>query len=132
MTIEDAEFEKFVSEAIDSLPEQTAHTNNVAFVIEDEPSFEQRQKLNLMPGHSLFGLYEGIPLTKRLNNYSLVLPDKITIFKNPLVSYTSNIAELKEQIKRTVWHEIAHHYGLDHDQIYNLQKRSKRKKPDNH
>lgn len=69
----------------------------------------------------LLGLYEGIPLTKRGTNYSGVLPDKITMFKNPILALSHNQNDLFEQIKRTLWHEIAHYYGLDHDRIDKIQ-----------
>jgi len=94
---------------------------NLAVVVEDEPTAEQRHKLHLVDGLTLYGLYEGIPLTKRGNNYSLVLPDKITIFKNPIENNCRDIKQLKEQVLNTVWHEIAHHYGLNHDRIKELE-----------
>lgn len=119
-------FEELTAEAINSLPNHyTDNMKNVAIVIEDEPSEAQRQKLHLVNGVTLYGLYEGIPLTQRSGNYSLVLPDKITIFKNPIVQGANSMDALREQIKRTVWHEIAHHYGLDHDRINELERKSK-------
>lgn len=118
------QFDLLVSEAIDSLPsEYIDNMSNVAIVVEDEPNEEQRTKLHLVNGVTLYGLYEGIPLTRRSGNYSMVLPDKITIFRLPIVYGSTDIAALKEQIKRTVWHEIAHHYGLDHDRINELEQK---------
>ncbi|MDQ3093989.1 MAG: metallopeptidase family protein [bacterium] len=122
MHLSDEEFEQIVNEAIDSLEEQTAHTKNLAIVTADDPSPDQREKLKLMPGHTLFGLYEGIPLIRRGSGYSMVLPDKITIFKNPILAVSPDIVNLKRHVKRTVWHEIAHHYGLDHE---DMEKRMK-------
>jgi len=125
ITVTSEEFNQYASEAVDSLPKQYLdHLNNVAIVVEDEPTPEQRQKLHLVNGVTLFGLYEGIPLTNRGSNYSLVLPDKITIFKLPIEASCSSLDELKEQIKRTLWHEIAHHYGLGHDRIHELENKS--------
>lgn len=119
------EFEQFVSDAIDSLPPSYIdNMKNVVIVVEDDPTPEQREKLHLVDGVTLYGLYEGIPLTQRGSNYSLVLPDKITIFKNPIMQNSVNIPALKEQIKRTVWHEIAHHYGLGHKRIHELEHKS--------
>lgn len=104
------------------LPQQyIERLNNVAIVYEDEPSAEQRQKLKLRCDQSLFGLYEGIPLTKRGAGYNLVLPDKITIFKNPIIDFSNDLEGFKQQVKRTLWHEIAHYYGLDHDRIHHLE-----------
>lgn len=116
-------FEKMVADAIDSLPERfTKYLNNVAIVWDDEPSSEQRKKLHLRGDQTLFGLYEGIPLTGRMNNYNLVLPDKITVFKRPLEWASHDIDSLFINIKHTLWHEIAHHHGLDHDRINELEK----------
>jgi predicted Zn-dependent protease with MMP-like domain len=127
MQISNEQFERLVSWAIDSLPSQYIdNVNNLAFVIEDEPTEEQKQKLNLGSSNTLYGLYEGIPLTKRNGNYSLVLPDKITIFKRPILQNSENLQQLKKQIKETVWHEIAHHYGLNHQDIN--QRKSKKSK----
>ncbi|MEI6237645.1 MAG: metallopeptidase family protein [Candidatus Saccharibacteria bacterium] len=125
MYLTDINFGLLVSEAIDSLPSQYIdNLDNVAVVIENEPTEEQRQKLHLVGGLTLYGLYEGIPRTKRSGNYSLVLPDKITIFKNPILNNCSDIKQLKHQIAETVWHEIAHHYGLDHKRINELKNKN--------
>lgn len=117
------QFEEFVAEAIDAIPKKYAERmNNVGFVVEDEPNEEQRQKLHLVDGATLYGLYEGIPLTQRTSGYSMVLPDKITLFKKPMEWTSNTLNDLKEQIKHTIWHELAHHFGLNHDQIYKLEK----------
>lgn len=112
------QFEEFVGDALDALPKRyQERLNNVVIVAEDQPNEEQRQKFHLYNGRTLFGLYEGIPLTRRGNNYSGVVPDKITIFKLPTEFASNSEAELKEQIRHTVWHEVAHYYGLDHIDI---------------
>ena len=117
-TVSQKQFEDFVAQALDALPERyQEHLSNVVIVVEDEPNDEQRQKFHLYNGRTLFGLYEGIPLTRRGNYYSGVVPDKITIFKHPTEASASNENELKEQIRHTVWHEVAHYYGLDHFDI---------------
>ena len=117
--ISEQEFEELVSQALDSLPEKyVSRINNVAIVTENNPSPEQRQKLHLHNGNLLFGLYEGIPLTQRGNNYTFVVPDKITIFKDPIESVSHNHEDLKERVRHTLWHEIAHFFGLGHDAIY--------------
>jgi predicted Zn-dependent protease with MMP-like domain len=126
MYIDEKTFEALTSEAIDSLPkEYIDNMDNVAIVVEDEPSEEQKKKLHLCDNQLLFGLYEGIPKISRSANYSFVPPDKITIFKNPILEVSDTLDELKNQIKRTVWHEIAHHYGLDHDRIHELENKSR-------
>jgi predicted Zn-dependent protease with MMP-like domain len=112
-------FEDFIAAALDALPERyQKHLNNVVIVAEDDPSPEQRVKLHLHDGMTLFGLYEGIPLTQRGNGYSMVLPDKITIFKNPSEASAQSEHQLIEQVRHTVWHEVAHYYGLDHIDIH--------------
>lgn len=117
----DEEFEEIVGKALDSLPEKyTNKLDNVAIVIADEPTPEQREKLKLRCDQSLFGLYEGVPQTARGNYYSMVLPDKITIFKLPIARVSHDDKGLFKQVRHTLWHEIAHHFGLAHKQIHHL------------
>lgn len=124
MDITDDVFESLIANALDELPEKYVRSlNNVAIVYADEPTPEQRTKLKLRCDQTLFGLYEGIPQTSRGDGYTLVLPDKITIFKLPILAATDSIEELKTQIKHTLWHEIAHHFGLDHERIHFLEHR---------
>jgi len=120
--VSDKEFEQLINESMDELPQEYIKgLQNVSVTYEDEPSPEQRVKLKLRCHQSLYGLYEGVPRTQRGSNYSLVLPDKITIFKKPMIHSVRNMVELKAQIKNTLWHEIAHHYGLDHYRIHELE-----------
>lgn len=122
MEISDEQFEKLINESMDELPQQyITGLKNVAITFEDMPTELQRQKQKLGPHQTLLGLYEGIPLTKRNSNYSLVLPDKITLFKLPILAASRDLASLKAQVKHTLWHEIAHYYGLDHDRIHGLE-----------
>ena len=121
--IPDQTFEQLIAEALDALPERYAkNLNNVVITYEDEPNAEQRQKLALRCNETLFGLYEGIPLTQRGMGYNLVLPDKITLFKLPLVQASVNLEQLQAQIKHTLWHEVGHYFGLDHGRIGELEK----------
>lgn len=121
----DDEFSKMIGEALDELPEKyTAKLDNVLITYEDEPSPEQRKKLKLACNQSLFGLYEGIPLTRRGNGFSGQLPDKITLFKLPIFYFSGgDEARFKAQLKHTLWHEIAHYFGLDHGRIHKLENR---------
>lgn len=117
----DDEFDTIISEALDSLPQKyTSRLKNVAIIYEDEPSQEQREQLQLHCNQTLYGLYEGIPLPKR-GGMTPLLPDKITIFKVPLAFSSQNIDELKEQVHHTLWHEMAHYFGLDHKRIHELE-----------
>ncbi|MBU4143060.1 metallopeptidase family protein [Patescibacteria group bacterium] len=107
------EFEKLVAEAIDEIPDEfLARLKNVAIVIEDEPSDEQLKKLKMRKDLTLLGLYEGVPQTRR-GAYTMALPDKISIFKNSIELVSQSPAKIKELVKDTVKHEIAHHFGSD-------------------
>lgn len=122
MDISDDHFAALIAEVMDELPEKyTSALDNVAVVYADEPTEAQRIQMKLRAHETLFGLYEGIPQTARGAGYNLVLPDKITIFKNPLQHASRDVAELKAHVKHTLWHEIAHHFGLDHDRIHELE-----------
>lgn len=124
MHISDSEFEKLIGQVMDELPEHYAQNmNNVAITYEDEPNQEQREKLRLRCHETLFGLYEGIPLPQRGAGYSLVLPDKITLFKNPLLHASHSPEHFKAQLKHTLWHELGHHFGLNHEHIHSAEQR---------
>jgi len=116
-------FEKLVWEGIEAIPKRFLEKlDNVDIVIEDKPAEEQMRKLKLGPGVKLFGLYQGVPQTKR-GHYSWVLPDKITIFKEPIESVCFSDEKVKERVKKTVWHEIAHHFGMDEQKVRKAEKR---------
>lgn len=124
LEISDDDFSKLIGECLDELPEEYVKgLNNVLITYEDKPSEEQRQKQKLNPYQTLYGLYEGIPLTKRNAGYQFVLPDRITIFKLPILHNSPDIGALKAQVKHTLWHEVAHFYGLDHDRIHEIEAR---------
>ncbi len=118
--VSDEIFEKLISDAMDSLPKQFEKVKNVAIVLEDDPTPEQRVRLHLHDGQTLYGLYEGVPLPQRQGT-SKLLPDKITLFKNPLQMHVFTTDQLRSQIRRTIWHELAHYYGLDHPRIHELE-----------
>ncbi len=129
MNISDTDFEQMINEAMDSLPpDRIKGLKNIAITYDDKPSAEQRKQLQLRGSQTLYGLYEGIPLTKRpaassiFSSNPITLPDKITIFKLPIASNSSSITAIREQVRHTLWHEIAHYYGLDHDQIKKLER----------
>lgn len=115
MQVSKAQFEKWVSEAIEGLPEKfLERINNLAFFVEDQPTDFQLKKAKLLGrrGVVLLGLYEGYHQSKRLD-VGPVFPDRITIFKKSIESLSRTEEELKKQITSTVRHEIAHHFGSD-------------------
>jgi predicted Zn-dependent protease with MMP-like domain len=113
------DFYELVESALEGLPPELAELlDNVAIVVEDWPEYSTP----LAPGKAddvLYGLYEGVPLTERTAGYHGFLPDKITIFRGPLERDFRH-EELEEQVRVTVVHEIAHHFGLDEDRIAEL------------
>jgi len=118
----DEQFDALITRAMDELPQEYIEgLNNVAIVMADDPTDEQKIKMKLRENTILLGLYEGIPLTQRGNSYTFVLPDKITLFKHSILRIVRTEDELFEQIKRTLWHEIAHYYGLNHAHMDKLQ-----------
>jgi len=126
--MEKTEFEKLVQEGIELIPEKfLAKLENVALVIEEEPTNEQIGKLKLRKNFTLFGLYEGVPQTKRGPNYGMALPDKITIFQWPIEQFAHSDDEIREIVKNTVWHEIAHHFGSDEKRVREAETKRKNK-----
>ena len=112
-------FEELVAEALDEIPEPFAsHLDNVHVVVEDEPSAEHLGDVG--DPHTLFGLYEGVPQTERGPGYSLVMPDKITIFRGPICRACADEDEVYEEVAVTVVHEIAHHFGIDDERLDEL------------
>lgn len=107
------EFEEIVEETVENLPlDFKSKLENLDIVVEIWPSEDD----------TLFGLYRGVPITKRGNNYSGVLPDKITIFAGPIIQFSKSIVDLKKQIRKTVLHEIGHHFGMSESSIRKAQK----------
>lgn len=118
-------FEKLVWQGIEAIPKRFLEKlDNVDIVIEDEPTPTQMRKLKLGQGTKLFGLYEGVPQTKR-GYYSWVLPDKITIFQKPIEEVCFTDEQIKQRVKNTVWHEIAHHFGMDEARVRRVERRKK-------
>jgi predicted Zn-dependent protease with MMP-like domain len=129
-TVDDTAFEKLVSEGFGRLPQWVRDKiSNVAVLIEDEPSDELRKLEGLTAHETLLGHYHGIPLTARGEGYGgLVLPDTITIFKEPILDAAEEEcpqdapdSEYLEHVRRivseTVWHEFAHHFGMDEHEV---------------
>ena len=116
-------FEELVEKAVDSLPAEFAERlDNVAIVVGDAPTRAQLRKSNVPSGNILLGLYEGIPITGRGQNYDMVLPDKITIFQRPIEAICRTEDEIIAQVRHTVLHEIAHHFGISDARLDEIEK----------
>jgi predicted Zn-dependent protease with MMP-like domain len=124
-------FERIVARAMDGLrPEVVAMLDNVEVIVEDEPTAEQLALGRGYPGHSesvaehyedtLFGLYEGVPLTHRGTDYHLVPPDRITIFRGPLERAFTSPQAIAREARVTVMHELAHHLGFEEERLLDL------------
>ena len=117
----DDTFAQLVDEGIEAIPDRFRQKiKNLAIVIADAPTDEQLRTNHVQPEDTLLGLYEGIPLTARGENYGtgMVLPDKVTIFKLPILAESDgDIEAMKRIIRDTVWHEVAHYFGYDDDEI---------------
>lgn len=117
--VSDEQFEAMIGKALDDLPEKYVSRllKDVAVTWDDVPSQHQRHQLQLRHDQSLFGLYEGVPLPQR-GGMTKIMPDKITLFRYPLMRFSRDLDDLQERVKHTLWHEMAHYFGLNHDQIH--------------
>ena len=105
------EFEELVADALDDLPPEISRLmDNVAIFVEDEPP----------AGEDLLGLYEGVPMTERDTSYAMALPDRISIYRLPILRISADAAEARDQVEITVVHEVAHHFGMDDDRLHDL------------
>jgi predicted Zn-dependent protease with MMP-like domain len=121
-TLDYREIRKEVGRVIDRLPRSfRERLLNVEFVVEERPSIELLRAEGLDPRHdTLYGIYQGVPLPDRSSLDPPLLPDKITIFAEPLLEDFSDPEELREEIRLTVLHEIAHYFGMDEEEIEDL------------
>ncbi|MBI2165259.1 MAG: metallopeptidase family protein [Chloroflexi bacterium] len=114
------QFDRLVRRALDALPQEALGLlENVAIVVQDWPTPDQMRTAEIADRHDLFGLYEGVPLIDREGS-AAPLPDKITLFKRPIELACANEEELVQEIRTTLIHEIAHHFGMDEDYIDRL------------
>ena len=122
-----AQFEDLVGEALDDLPPFfQAAMNNVVVLMETWPSRRTLREAGVPEGHTLLGLYTGIPLTERTQGYNLVAPDTVTLFQGPIEAAAAESGDgdyferVRDEIRHTVMHEIAHHFGIDDDRLHEL------------
>ena len=123
MTRED--FRDLVEDAIDSIPRKFARQiRNVAIVIEDEPSAELLDEMEMEEGDTLLGLYQGTPLNERGAGYGNALPDRITLFQNPIEEEADGDEdEIVVAIGETLIHELGHYFGLSEEEIMDIEER---------
>jgi predicted Zn-dependent protease with MMP-like domain len=120
MNLSNREFETLVEDGLALIPaEIRAFMDNVQIIVEETPSRKLLKQLHVPAGDALFGLYEGVPLSERSSSYS-AFPDRIIIFRRPLIDEFHNPHELRREIARTVIHEVAHHFGIDEDRLAEL------------
>lgn len=104
-------FRRLVESAITTLPTPVlAYLDNVDILVQDWPTQEQLRSVGVQDPYDLLGLYEGIPQTER-TAYNLVLPDRITLFQRPIEAACESVDEVADQVRTTILHELAHHYG---------------------
>lgn len=115
-------FEELVEEAVESIPQVLWDSiENLIVMVEEWPTRRHHDAVGLAPGNLLLGLYEGVPLTKRSSHYGLVPPDKITIFRGPIMRVTPPDEDsIRAQVRRTVLHEIAHHFGISDERLLEI------------
>jgi predicted Zn-dependent protease with MMP-like domain len=115
------DFGRAIHQALDELPpELRRHIANVAIVVEEQADAETLVLAGVDNPLDLLGFYHGIPLTERTHDYGLVLPDKISIYRRPILQVCKTDAEVRTCIKQTVRHELAHYFGWDDDQLEKL------------
>ena len=115
-------FEQLVARAVEALPEEFQdRLENIDVVVADWPTKDQLASVGLKRGHTLLGLYEGVPLTRRSSYYGLVPPDIITIFQKPIEAKCRHDDEITDEIQRAVRHEIAHHFGIGDARLEQLE-----------
>lgn len=117
------QFDVLVKEALRAIPKRfQRRLSNVAIVVEEAPTADQLRAHDVPAGETLFGFYEGVPQIDRGDSYTFVLPDKITIFRKPLLESCVDEEELMREIRATVVHEIAHHFGISDDRLEEIGK----------
>jgi len=126
--MEKKDFERLVSEAIDAIPRKNIEKlNNVVFFVENEPSLRVLRENGVKKGWTLFGLYHGIPRTERGDRYGVgeTTPDMITIFQKPIEDEAAgDVERVKEIVRETVLHEVAHYFGMDEYEVEKWEKKN--------
>ncbi|HTG33848.1 MAG TPA: metallopeptidase family protein [Thermoanaerobaculia bacterium] len=118
MRIPPEEFEALVEHALEGLPEEFAELlENVAVMVEDEPDPEDLQALGMEPDEELFGLYQGVPLSDRDSFYQAAMPDRVFIYRGPILRFCRDRRQVIREIRDTVVHELGHHFGMEEEDM---------------
>ena len=116
-------FEALLLRALSELPSEFQdRLENVDVVVVDHPTRGQLLKSGVGPNRGLLGLYEGIPHTRRSRGYSMVLPDVITLFQKPIEAKCRSEEEIAEEIRRVLYHEVAHHFGMSEESLRRIER----------
>jgi len=122
--MERGQFEQLVAEALASIPKRFRKAmQNIAIVVEDEPSAEVLREMEIGPGDTLLGLYQGTPLTERHWGYGNALPDRVLIFQGPHERESEDEDDLVVAIAETLIHEIGHYFGLSEEEIEEIEEK---------
>ncbi len=117
-------FELLIQDAIKTIPSEfRRRMKNIAIIVEDEPSDELLDEMDVPPGETLYGLYQGIPLTERPADYGNALPDRITIYQGPIEEDCETEEEMVVAIGETLIHEVGHYFGLSEDELEEIEDR---------
>lgn len=115
------QFQDVVQQALEELPDQFKDViHNLDFQVRWAPTPDERRRARLRPGSELFGIYLGIPLTRRTGGYSMVAPDVIIIYQRAHERFTRSVDEMVAQARQTLLHEIGHYLGIDEDRLHEL------------
>lgn len=118
------EFTRLVEEALEEIPRRfRTEMKNVAVVVEDVPPGHVLAEMEIGPDDTLFGLYQGVPLTERGWGYGNALPDRISIYQQPIVEACASDEEIRDCVAETVIHEFGHYFGMSEDEIQEIEEK---------
>jgi predicted Zn-dependent protease with MMP-like domain len=118
MRIPPEEFEALVEQALEGLPEEFAELlDNVAILVEEEPDPEELEALGMAPDEELFGLYLGVPLSERDSFYMGALPDRVILYRGPIIRACENRRQVIREVRDTLVHELGHHFGMEEEDM---------------
>jgi predicted Zn-dependent protease with MMP-like domain len=121
--VEGERFEELVRRALDTLPQEiAARIDNVDVEVHDWADAALLASARVGPGHTLLGLYQGVPLTRRNSGYNLVAPDRIIIFRGPIERLAHNDDDLVDRVREVVVHEVAHHFGISDARLDEIER----------